>query len=64
MKDLVVHPDWRRRGLGEALLLHVFAEFHRRGAARVDLKVWENNSDARRLYGRMGMRAVSSATPK
>ncbi|HEX4197810.1 MAG TPA: GNAT family N-acetyltransferase [Caulobacteraceae bacterium] len=56
IKDLVVHPDARQRGLGEALLLTAFAAFRRRGAAQVDLKVeLDNPTGAVRLYRRLGM---------
>jgi ribosomal protein S18 acetylase RimI-like enzyme len=56
VKDLVVHERWRRRGLGEALLRHVFAVFRARGATAVELKVQSDNSAAIRLYERVGMR--------
>ena len=57
VKDLVVHPEQRRRGLGEALTLHTFREFRRRGADRVTLKTDSNNpTEAWRLYERLGMR--------
>jgi ribosomal protein S18 acetylase RimI-like enzyme len=56
LKDLAVDPDQRGRGLGEALCLHVFGEFHRRGVARVGLKVdADNPTGAVRLYERVGM---------
>jgi ribosomal protein S18 acetylase RimI-like enzyme len=56
VKDLVVHPEHRRRGLGEALMLHTFREFRRRGAARVTLKTDSiNPTEAWRLYERLGM---------
>jgi ribosomal protein S18 acetylase RimI-like enzyme len=56
VKDLVVHPAWRRRGLGEALLRRTFASFRERGVARVSLKVLSNNpTQAWRLYERVGM---------
>jgi ribosomal protein S18 acetylase RimI-like enzyme len=58
VKDLVVHESWRRRGLGEALLLHVFATFRARGAEAVELKVQSDNTGAVRLYERAGMRVV------
>jgi ribosomal protein S18 acetylase RimI-like enzyme len=59
VKDLVVHPRARRRGLAEALLLTAFQAFRRRGAAHVDLKVeTDNPTGAVRLYRRLGMREV------
>jgi mycothiol synthase len=57
VKDLVVHPDWRRRGLGRALMEQTFAEFARRGIDRVTLKTDSiNPTEAWRLYERLGMR--------
>jgi ribosomal protein S18 acetylase RimI-like enzyme len=58
VKDLVVHESWRRRGLGEALLLSVFASFADRGADAVELKVESTNLGARRLYERVGFRVT------
>ena len=56
IKDLVVHPDWRGRGLGKALVYQTFAEFKRRGLPRVTLKTDSNNpTDAWRLYEHVGM---------
>ena len=58
VKDLVVHESWRGQGLGEALLRHVLATFAVRGAPAVELKVEATNSNAVRLYERVGMRVV------
>jgi ribosomal protein S18 acetylase RimI-like enzyme len=59
VKDLAVHPKHRRRGIGHALLLHVFSEFQRRGTPAVALKVDANNpTGAVRLYERLGMRVA------
>ena len=58
IKDFVVHPGWRRRGLGAALMLHTLNVFQARGAAAVTLKVKTANSTAFRLYERMGMTPV------
>lgn len=56
VKDLAVRPAYRGRGLGEGLLRAVFAEFARRGVARVRLKVDAGNpTGAVRLYLRAGM---------
>jgi mycothiol synthase len=55
VKDLAVRPEWRRRGLGEALLRHSFHELWRRGVRRIGLKVDSNNgTGAPRLYERLG----------
>jgi mycothiol synthase len=55
VKDLAVQPEWRRRGLGEALLRHTFRELFRCGTRRIGLKVDSNNgTGAPRLYERLG----------
>ena len=54
---LGVRRPWRRRGLGRALLLHLFGEFHRRGFHGVGLGVdAESLTGANRLYESAGMR--------
>ncbi|ORC59726.1 GNAT family N-acetyltransferase [Pseudomonas floridensis] len=59
IKDLVVHADYRHRGIGTALLNHLFAHLRQQGEGCVDLKVVENNLGARRLYEKSGMSYVS-----
>lgn len=60
IKDLAVHPDFRCRGIAEALLRQVFSAFKARGAAHVDLKTNRiANAAACRLYIRMGMEEVA-----
>jgi ribosomal protein S18 acetylase RimI-like enzyme len=60
IKDLVVHPLARRRGIATALLRRAFWEFRRRGAQHVDLKVQlDNPTGAVRLYKGLGMREVA-----
>ncbi len=59
---LAVRPQWRKRGLGLALLRHAFAEFYRRGQHRVGLGVdAQNPSGATRLYERAGMHVTYEA---
>ena len=54
---LGVRRQWRRRGLGRALLLQAFHELHARGAERVGLGVdAANPTGATRLYESVGMR--------
>lgn len=60
IKDLVVHPLARRRGIATTLLTTVFLEFQRRGAKHVDLKVQvDNPTVAVRLYKQLGMQDVA-----
>lgn len=59
LKDLAVHPEARRCGIGENLLWQVFQVFRQGGASHVDLKVLADNVAARRLYDRVGMVPVA-----
>jgi mycothiol synthase len=53
---LGVRRAWRKRGLGEALLLHSFAEFYKRGMKTIGLGVdAQNPTGATRLYKKAGM---------
>jgi len=57
---LGVRRPWRKRGLGEALLLHSFGEFYKRGIQTIGLGVDASNpTGATRLYQKVGMHAVS-----
>ena len=60
ISTLGVRRPWRKRGLGEALLLHSFGEFHRRGMTTIGLGVdAQNPTGATRLYQKVGMYAAS-----
>lgn len=62
VKELAVRGPARRLGLGEALMLALFAAFRDRGAAHLDLKTnLAENADAVRLYRRLGMVEVDWA---
>jgi ribosomal protein S18 acetylase RimI-like enzyme len=53
---LGVRRAWRKQGLGEALLLHSFGEFYKRGMMTIGLGVdAENPTGATRLYKKAGM---------
>ena len=57
-----VRKRWRRRGVGLALLLHIFGEFYRRGQPRIALGVdAENPTGATQLYERAGMHVAYEA---
>ncbi len=51
---IAVHPDWRRRGVGERLLLRLLRAGMQLGCQRATLEVREGNAAARRLYRQLG----------
>lgn len=60
IRHLAVRRPWRKRGLGEALLLHSFGEFYKRGTKTIGLGVdAQNPTGATRLYQKVGMYAAS-----
>ena len=59
---LGVRRRWRKRGLGEALLLHSFNEFYKRGTTTIGLGVdAQNPTGATQLYKKAGMYVASEA---
>jgi ribosomal protein S18 acetylase RimI-like enzyme len=64
VKDIVVHETWRGRGIGEALLRHIFGTFAARGHQAVELKVESSNLGALRLYERVGFRVIERLLPR
>ena len=60
IRTLGVRRPWRKRGVGEALLLHSFSEFYKRGTKTIGLGVdAQNPTGATRLYQKVGMLAAS-----
>ncbi len=57
--NLGVHPDWRRRGLGEALARATLAFARGMGLARATLEVRAGNQAAIALYRKLGFTAVA-----
>jgi [ribosomal protein S18]-alanine N-acetyltransferase len=56
--NLAVAPEFRRRGVGGALLHSGLAAFRRRNVTEVFLEVRESNHSARKLYAGHGFRPV------
>jgi ribosomal-protein-alanine N-acetyltransferase len=56
--NLAVSPEFRRRGVGEALLSAGLVAFRRSRTEEVLLEVRESNTSARALYSRHGFRPV------
>lgn len=58
VRQLGVAKEWRRQGIGQALLQHTFRVFQERGASNVGLTVESERPDAFRFYQAVGMRQV------
>lgn len=58
-----VHPAWRGRQVGDALVTEVLAWARERQYERMDLWVLETNLPARRLYQRHGFAATGDYVP-
>jgi ribosomal-protein-alanine N-acetyltransferase len=58
INNVAIRLRLRGRGIGTALLHHVFAEARRLGARRATLEVRASNLDALRLYTRLGFAAA------
>lgn len=55
--EIVVHPGFRRRGLGRKLLLHVVTHARSEGARRLDVWAYNNSPVSARLAADLGFRA-------
>jgi ribosomal protein S18 acetylase RimI-like enzyme len=56
--DLVVHPDWRRRGIACRLCESCEAWARERGASWVEVNVYEFNAEARDFYASLGFKTA------
>ena len=56
--NLAVRPEWRRRGVGRALVQALLHSFTGQGEVRVFLEVRESNVAGIRFYGRLGFQQV------
>ena len=58
LEDLFVKPEWRGRGVGQRLLIHLAALAVERGCGRMEWTVLDWNEPALRFYERMGARVM------
>jgi ribosomal protein S18 acetylase RimI-like enzyme len=54
LEDCIVHPEHRRKGIGEKLLSYVLEQAKAEGALRVMLLTDGDNTRAQALYRRLG----------
>jgi len=57
--NLAVHKDFRRQGIGEALIRIALKEAREKGGERATLEVRESNIPAIRLYEKLGFKVIS-----
>lgn len=57
LEDLFIEPEFRSRGIGEALLRHVAARVLEQGGTRLDWAVLDWNTPAKQFYESIGAQA-------
>jgi ribosomal-protein-alanine N-acetyltransferase len=58
MMNVAVHPDFRRRGIAEALVAELEAALRQRGSRALTLEVRDSNAPAIALYEKLGFAQV------
>ena len=58
MMNVAVHPDYRRRGIGEALVEELIVRLKAMGNECLTLEVRASNEPAKQLYDKLGFREV------
>lgn len=58
ISNFAIHPDFRRLGVGEKVLIRIMAQIRKYGAKSVILEVRPSNFAARRLYGKYGFKSL------
>ncbi len=62
LEDMVIHPDFRNKGLGSILLKHAINFAQQHGCMRITLLTDSDNFKARNFYSKMGF-VISNMIP-
>jgi ribosomal-protein-alanine N-acetyltransferase len=60
---LAVHPDWRRRGIGTALVIDLLGRFRELGFDHVTVNTQKDNVPSLRLYQKLGFQRTLDEFP-
>lgn len=60
VNNIAVHPDFRGKGIGEALMRHVIDKVRANGATFVTLEVRPSNAGAVALYRKLGFEILGT----
>ncbi len=63
LEDLFVKPEFRGKGIGKALLLHLARVAHGEGCGRYEWQVLDWNTPAIEFYERLGARVMKEWLP-
>ena len=58
MMNVAVHPDYRRKGIAEALVLSLAKELQKKGSTKLTLEVRASNASAIALYEKLHFRQI------
>ena len=58
ISNVAIHPEFRRKGLGRTLLIHLLEQAVERGATKATLEVRRSNEAALNLYGSFGFEVI------
>ena len=59
ISNIAIHPDYRRRGYGRILLIHLLEEAASKGVSKASLEVRRSNIAAQKLYESFGFKVVT-----
>jgi ribosomal-protein-alanine N-acetyltransferase len=60
VNNIAVHPDFRKNGIGEALMRHVIEKVRKNGATFMTLEVRQSNEAAVTLYKKLGFEILGT----